>query len=223
MQTFLITRFDPTKKITTTERFRILRELDSYPRRYEIQSMSAANRLAIVLFDVYNDSRGDWKLLEQLIVPDPNSIVGEKMIQYVIRNDPNMLIELITEERLPYVAYTASETLVNTEYRQVVSTGPNMQIAYQMLQPGEEVGLEMHPETDQLVFVTAGIGRAEITTETRKLTYDLNEGVALHVHAGWKHNITNMGEGHLRFYTVYAGLKLHDAGLTERLPASKLT
>ncbi|AYV85892.1 MAG: cupin [Solivirus sp.] len=222
-QTFLITRTDPTKKTETTESFRILREIDAYPKRYEIQSMSAANRLAIVIFDLYDNGQGDWKLLEQLIVPDPNSIVGEKMIQYVIRNDPYMTIELITAERIPYVAYADIEARANVEFRQVVSTGPYMQIVYQSLLPGTEIGVEQHMGTDQHFSMTSGNGRAEIVTDSKRYTYDLESGVTFHVKAGWKHNIINTGIDSLKFVTVYGGAVQHDAGLTERLPATKQT
>lgn len=42
-----------------------------------------------------------------------------------------------------------SLTLENTKFRQVLYTADHMQLVLMSLKPGEEIGLETHPNNDQ--------------------------------------------------------------------------
>jgi mannose-6-phosphate isomerase-like protein (cupin superfamily) len=48
-----------------------------------------------------------------------------------------------------YVGSIESETLKNTHFRQVLFTGKHAQLVVMCLQPGEQIGTEVHPNVDQ--------------------------------------------------------------------------
>jgi quercetin dioxygenase-like cupin family protein len=41
----------------------------------------------------------------------------------------------------------------NTYFRKVIHTGSNAQLVLMSLKPGEEIGMETHPTTDQILFL----------------------------------------------------------------------
>jgi mannose-6-phosphate isomerase-like protein (cupin superfamily) len=88
----------------------------------------------------------------------------------------------------------------NTYYRQVIYTGPKMQLVLMTLQPGEEIGLEKHDTHDQFFRIEAGNGKIIINGEESFL----GEGVGAIVPAGAEHNVINDGRVLLKLYTIYA-------------------
>jgi len=66
------------------------------------------------------------------------------------------------------------------------------------LQPGQEVGMEIHPNNDQLFMIQKGKGFAVVQGKRMELF----TGALLMVPAGTEHNIV-AGEDGLLFYTVY--------------------
>jgi mannose-6-phosphate isomerase-like protein (cupin superfamily) len=67
------------------------------------------------------------------------------------------------------------------------------------LQPGEDIGVEVHPDNDQVLIFTEGSVRAEVGGESR----DIGAGDLVVVPAGTEHNFTNTGSGLVRLLTVY--------------------
>jgi len=92
-----------------------------------------------------------------------------------------------------------TETLENTNFRKVVWTGAHMQLVLMSLLPGEDIGVEVHPHVDQFFRVEEGQGKALVNGEE----FSLVEDSVLIVQAGAEHNITNIGEGNLKMYTIY--------------------
>lgn len=92
------------------------------------------------------------------------------------------------------------KTLENSYFREVLFTGPHSQLVVMALQPGEEIGQETHPDTDQFIRVEAGEGKAILNgQETR-----LQDGSALVIPAGTEHNVINNSSSEaLKLYTVY--------------------
>ena len=64
----------------------------------------------------------------------------------------------------------------NDDFRREVATGPHAQVVLMCLQPGEDIGEEVHADTDQLFLVPAGM----------------------------RHNLRNTGEKRMRLATIYA-------------------
>ena len=84
-------------------------------------------------------------------------------------------------------------------FRTVLQTGQHTQVVAMTLQPGEDIGAEVHPDNDQVLVFTEGSVRAEVAGETRAV----GAGDLVVVPAGIEHNFTNTGSGPVRLLTVY--------------------
>jgi mannose-6-phosphate isomerase-like protein (cupin superfamily) len=88
----------------------------------------------------------------------------------------------------------------NTNFREVLYTGPHSQLVVMSLKPGEDIGIETHPDTDQFIRVEAGTGKAIIGEDE----YELEDGSAIVIPAGAEHNVINTSQNEdLKLYTVY--------------------
>ena len=93
------------------------------------------------------------------------------------------------------------EAKANTNFRKVLFTAPHSQLVLMSLKPGEDIGVEVHPDNDQFIRIDAGHGQAIIDGET----FDLMDGSAVVIPAGSQHNIINLSESEdLKLYTVYS-------------------
>lgn len=92
------------------------------------------------------------------------------------------------------------KSLDNEAFRETVITGKMCQVVLMTLQPGEEIGAEVHEDHDQILVLTEGNGQAVLEGQAREIgTNDL-----IFVHAGMEHNFINTGNRALKLYTVYA-------------------
>ena len=88
----------------------------------------------------------------------------------------------------------------NTDFRRVLYTARKMQLVPMALQPGEEIGEEVHKDRDQFFRVEKGKGEIWIDGTRTKI-----EGhMAMIVPAGARHNVKNTGDKPLKVYTIYA-------------------
>lgn len=99
-----------------------------------------------------------------------------------------------------YHTHIEEATENNTDYRRVLYTGKYSQLVLMSLQPGEEIGEEIHPENDQFFRFEEGEGKV-IIDGNEYLVYD---GDAVVVPAGAKHNVINTGNEPLKLYTIYS-------------------
>jgi mannose-6-phosphate isomerase-like protein (cupin superfamily) len=89
----------------------------------------------------------------------------------------------------------------NKYFREVIFTGPNSQLVLMSLKPGEDIGMEVHKDTDQFIRVEEGHGKAIMDGKE----YKLEAGSAVVVPAGSKHNIINTSKTvSMKLYTVYS-------------------
>lgn len=88
----------------------------------------------------------------------------------------------------------------NRHFRRVVHTGAHMQLVLMTLQPGEEIGEEVHEDTDQFFRVEEGRGEVVINGEATRI----ESGAGLVIRAGDRHNVRNTGDKPLKMYTLYA-------------------
>lgn len=93
----------------------------------------------------------------------------------------------------------AAEAARYENFRTVLHTGKHTQVVAMTLQPGEDIGAEVHPDNDQVLVFTDGTARAEVAGETR----EVSAGDLVVVPAGTEHNFTNTGSGKLRLITIY--------------------
>lgn len=99
-----------------------------------------------------------------------------------------------------FVADIEELTEDNKDYRRVLYTGKHLQLVLMSLEPGEEIGEEIHTENDQFFRVEKGKGEVWIDGQASKIKSD----DAIIVPAGAKHNVVNTGHKPLKLYTLYS-------------------
>ncbi|HCI04513.1 TPA: cupin domain-containing protein [Patescibacteria group bacterium] len=93
------------------------------------------------------------------------------------------------------------ETLENGNYRKVLYTAKHCQLVLMSLNPGEEIGMEMHPDNDQFFRFEQGEGKCVIDGNE----YEVKDGSVIIVPAGAEHNVINTSSDiELRLYTIYS-------------------
>ncbi|MEJ7777666.1 MAG: cupin domain-containing protein [Sphingomicrobium sp.] len=90
-------------------------------------------------------------------------------------------------------------TLANEDFRRVLYTGHNLQLVLMTLQPGDEIGEEVHADRDQFFRIEEGEGAIDIDGKENRVEDDF----AVIVPAGARHNVRNIGSRPLRLYTIY--------------------
>ena len=88
----------------------------------------------------------------------------------------------------------------NEAFRREVLTGQHEQVVVMTIPLGGEIGEEVHPDTDQVLWFVGGLGEARIDGKTSQVGPD---DLVL-VRAGSRHNFVNTGDGPLRLITIYA-------------------
>jgi len=100
-----------------------------------------------------------------------------------------------------YVVNIEKETKNNSDYRRVLYTAKNSQLVVMSIEPGDEIGNEMH-ELDQ--FIRIEEGNAKAILNNGETEYELEDDFAIIVPAGTWHNIINTGDEPLKLYSVYS-------------------
>ncbi len=99
-----------------------------------------------------------------------------------------------------YVKNILDDTLENENFRKVLFTGPKSQLVVMCLQPGEDIGSEVHPDIDQFIRIEEGEGKAVLDGQE----FELKDDFAVVVPAGTEHNFINTSEDKkLKLYTIY--------------------
>ena len=92
----------------------------------------------------------------------------------------------------------AVEAEKNPDFRRVLWTGKSTQLVIMTVQPGKDIGEEVH-EVDQILTFVSGVGRAVVSGKTKNVA----AGDLVVVPAGKKHNFINTGPNPLVLYTIY--------------------
>ena len=97
-------------------------------------------------------------------------------------------------------------TKENMNYRAVAWSGRFLQVTLMSIPVGGDIGLEVHPTTDQFLRLEVGRGRAQMGAAKDDLTLDkeVSDGWCVLVPAGTWHNITNLGATPMQVYSIYA-------------------
>ena len=101
-----------------------------------------------------------------------------------------------------YVGAIEALALRNTYFRQVLFTGEHSQLVLMCLQPGEEIGEEVHPDVDQFFRIERGEARFVFDDEEPRLVH---AGEAVVVVAKTRHKVVNASTTEpLKLYTIYS-------------------
>ena len=98
-----------------------------------------------------------------------------------------------------YITNIEKLTLKNTDYRRVLYTAKNSQLVVMNLQPGEEIGEEIH-QLDQFIRIEQGSANAILDG----VDHEIKDDFVVVIPAGARHNIINTGDIELKLYTVYS-------------------
>ena len=105
----------------------------------------------------------------------------------------------------PYVVNIHEAARRNNTFRTVICTGSHLQVVVMSIQPGEDIGLEVHQTHDQFLRIEEGEGITRMGTSKQNLNFAerISRGSAIMVPAGTWHNIINTGNQPLKLYTIY--------------------
>lgn len=126
--------------------------------------------------------------------------------QFFSQRFPNGNIVLQDYGPNPYVVDINQATLQNDTFRTALWTGSHFQITLMSLNPGEDIGLEMHPDVDQFLRIEQGEGIVQMGDKADNLTLQqkVYDDYSIVIPAGTWHNLTNTGNTDLKLYSIYA-------------------
>jgi mannose-6-phosphate isomerase-like protein (cupin superfamily) len=118
-----------------------------------------------------------------------------------------------------YFGPIEEQTLKNAYFRQVLFTGKHAQLVVMCLQPGEEIGNEVHPKVDQFFRVEQGEAKFVLNGKEEHL---VRKNEAAIVPAGTFHNVINTSKKtQLKLYTIYSPPN-HPAGTVHKNKAEAM-
>lgn len=106
----------------------------------------------------------------------------------------------------PYVVNIDKATKQNKNFRLALWTGKNLQVTLMSIKPGEDIGLEVHPDVDQFIRIESGQGITKMGSTRNNLDFQkqVYDDDAIMIPAGTWHNIINTGNKPLKLYSIYA-------------------
>jgi mannose-6-phosphate isomerase-like protein (cupin superfamily) len=99
-----------------------------------------------------------------------------------------------------FIENIEERTVANSDFRRVIYTAQHVQLVLMSLGAGEEIGEEVHAESDQFFRIETGAGEVSMNG----IATAFEAGYAIVIPAGVRHNIRNTGRTPLQLYTLYA-------------------
>ena len=94
----------------------------------------------------------------------------------------------------------AKQAVDNDWFRHVLATGGHTQVVVMSIPPGDDIGEEVHEDTDQILYLVQGAGRVILDGEAA----EFNVGDLVLVAAGTRHNFETVGDEPMKILTAYA-------------------
>ena len=115
-------------------------------------------------------------------------------------------IDLKDYGRQPYVVNINRAAKQNRTFRTALWTGKHLQVTLMSINVGEEIGLEIHPDTDQFIRIEQGEALVQMGEARDHLHFErrASKNDAIMIPAGTWHNVINTGNTPLKFYSIYA-------------------
>ncbi|HLV08807.1 MAG TPA: cupin domain-containing protein [Halanaerobiales bacterium] len=106
----------------------------------------------------------------------------------------------------PFVINIEDITMQNDYFRIALWTGEYLQLTLMSINPGEDIGLEMHDNLDQFIRIESGRGIVMMGDEREQLDFRTNvyDDDVILIPAGTWHNLVNTGRRPIKLYSIYA-------------------
>ena len=107
----------------------------------------------------------------------------------------------------PVVENIEGMTVENENFRTTIWTGEKLQVTVMSIEPGDDIGLEVHEGINQFLRIEEGTGLCQMgpTEDNLNFESEVKDDDAIFVPADIWHNVTNTGDVPLKLYTIYAG------------------
>ena len=112
------------------------------------------------------------------------------------------------------------ETLGNDTFRTVVFTGKHTQLTVMSIEPGDDIGGEVHDGHDQFIRIESGSARVELGggAGAPEHVQEIVDEWAVIIPSGTWHNVVNTGGEPLKLYSLYSPPE-HPDGTVHRTKA----
>ena len=136
----------------------------------------------------------------------PSSISSHKQFIAQLSNTTKYRYSSEDQGGKPFVININKASKENNNYRTAIWTSHFMQVTLMSIDVGDDIGLEIHPHTDQFLRIEDGNGLAMMGNSKHNLTYrkQVTDDDAIMVPAGTWHNVKNTGNKPLKLYSIYA-------------------
>ncbi|GAF18841.1 mannose-6-phosphate isomerase [Bacillus sp. JCM 19046] len=106
----------------------------------------------------------------------------------------------------PFTVNISEASKNNTNYRTAIWTGEYLQVTLMSINVGDDIGLEIHPQTDQFLRIEQGQGLVQMGENPNHLNFQSNvfADSAIMIPANTWHNVINTGPMPLKLYSIYA-------------------
>ncbi len=161
----------------------VVRGLDEYQRSYSLIQHPEIRHLFLSVLAREQESAGKFRSLQEEV--------------FHRRSDygPN-----------PFVVNIEEAAKNNNNFRTALWTGSHLQVTLMSINPGEDIGLENHPNLDQFLRIEEGEGLVQMGERKENLDFvrKVHDDYAIVIPAGTWHNLTNTGNKPIKLYSIYA-------------------
>ncbi|ALB45863.1 MULTISPECIES: cupin domain-containing protein [Clostridium] len=162
-------------------------------------------------YNLENGYNNNWTYQNSNFRSVPYSMLFDEM-EYDYRADipqsstGNSKMDLKDYGPQPLVINIDKATKQNTNFRTALWTGEHFQVTLMSIDVGDDIGLEIHPDTDQFIRIEDGQGIVKMGKSKDNLEFQANarNDFAIIIPAGTWHNVINTGTKPLKVYSIYA-------------------
>lgn len=106
----------------------------------------------------------------------------------------------------PFAVNINKATMKNNYFRTALWTGHHLQLTLMSINPGEDIGFEMHPDVDQFICIEDGQGLVKMGDAENMLDFEayVSKDYAFIIPAGKWHNLINIGGKPIKLFSIYA-------------------
>ncbi|ULG73491.1 cupin domain-containing protein [Macrococcus brunensis] len=118
-----------------------------------------------------------------------------------------MVYDFKDHGKQPVVENIEGMTLENENFRTTIWTGDKLQVTLMTIQPGDDIGLEVHHGIEQFLRIEQGQGLCQMGPSEDNLNFEreVKADDIIIVPADTWHNVTNKGDEPIKLYSIYAG------------------